>query len=212
METVANRVTDLSRTVDIHEILIKLTAGDNELSIWSINFLSVTKQLFSHTETWAPTDPATEDITRIVDLAIHSNYQGYDQTVIEELRTIASGTSTIITKLVGQTEDIHICKGAVLSKKIITPVIEMSTRAKYTESLNGLWKNVEIGSEIMFSFYGLFSEFTTLLRKNIRVVGRLCEITGDVTVESGRTDNFLNEALPIHTNKTFTLTKTFKNK
>ena len=82
---------------------------------------------------WALGDPATEDISRIIDSIIHKEYRGYKQTTTE---VILSGATSIITKLIGLTQHKHICKNTVLLKTVITPVVDLTTRAQYEKSAN----------------------------------------------------------------------------
>ena len=81
---------------------------------------------------------------------------------------IPSGTTTIVTKLVGPNDDNHMCKVSVLVKTIISPDKGLTTWAKYTESSNGYWNNSATGDVVLFSLDGFFSDFT----ENIRAVGR----------------------------------------
>ena len=210
-KSVVSKLSDLGKTVDTHEKLIKLIAGGTEMSIISGKRLKFVTHLLSDKNNWALGDPATEDISRIIDNIIHKEYRGYEQSTTEELRVILSGSTSIITNLVGPGQNKHMCKNTILLKTVITPGVDLTTRTQYKKSTNGLWKDINTGIKRIFSIDGIFTQFMTLRQEKIRIVGRSCEILGNITVESEKMDTFLNEAMTIFTNTPFTETEKCKN-
>ena len=108
-------------------------------------------------------------------------------------------------------EDV-MCDGVKILKTLVSPIIEMSTRANYEESKKGLWRDIYSNVTRFFLMDVFFSKFSTLNHETVRIVGKSFEVTTDIEVTSGVTDDFLNKAIRISTNKSFLLTETCKDR
>ena len=139
------------------------------------------------------------------------NIHGYPGQTIEEIKMAMSGTTTIVTSINGLTADNLMCEGTIVTKTIITLVIDMATKASYVKANNGLWNDTATGFVKFFALDGFFSEWTTLRNEVVRIVGRSCSVSKEIEVKSGLTTDFLNETFTIITKKDFTIIETCKD-
>ena len=113
-------------------------------------------------------------------------------------------------QMVKRSRDEVMCGGARILKTLVTPIVDINTKTTY-QGDEGLWRDNRTNATRYFSMDGFFSRFATLGHESIRVVGRQCKLTRDITVSSGGSRDFLNEAFTISTNKSFTLTETCRD-
>ena len=119
------------------------------------------------------------------------NIHGYPGQTFEEIKMAMGGSTTIVTSIIGLTKDNIMCEGTIVTKTLIIPVIDMSTKAIYKQADNGLWNDTTTGLIKMFSLDGFFSDWVTLRNEVIRTVGRSCTVSGNIQVELGLTLDFL---------------------
>ena len=93
-----------------------------------------------------------------------------------------------------QIENSKHCNNAILTKTLMTPVVNTKTITKYKEVNNQL-VNTEgrSGYYNVISNEAVFSKTTTLFGLDIQVVGRSCEVSNNISTSTKSTGNMLIE-------------------